>query len=77
MNITNAYVKVAWTVASDLRDKTDIENVPHGLDFVHKLEHTGYTYQIGKKIKRQIDHYLMVLKEHSLILDLIAQDSKL
>jgi trimeric autotransporter adhesin len=32
--ITNAYVKVAWTVTSDARDKMNFESVPHGLDFV-------------------------------------------
>jgi trimeric autotransporter adhesin len=33
-DVSNAYIKVAWTVTSDLRDKTEIVHVPHGLDFV-------------------------------------------
>lgn len=34
---TNAYVQVAWTVVSDERDKTDIEDVAYGVDFISKL----------------------------------------
>jgi trimeric autotransporter adhesin len=34
---TNAYIQVAWTVVSDQRDKTDIEDIEYGLDFVQKL----------------------------------------
>lgn len=34
---TNAYVQVAWTVVSDQRDKTDIDDIGYGLDFVQKL----------------------------------------
>ena len=34
---TNAYIQVAWTVVSDQRDKTDIEDIGYGLDFVQKL----------------------------------------
>jgi hypothetical protein len=41
-SITNAYVKVAWTVTSDARDKMDFEPVPHGLDFVRQLQPTSY-----------------------------------
>jgi hypothetical protein len=36
-NVTNAYIQVAWTVVSDQRDKTDIEDVSYGLDFISKL----------------------------------------
>lgn len=36
--ITNAYVNVAWTVVSDVRDKTDIQDISYGLDFVSKLK---------------------------------------
>jgi hypothetical protein len=34
---TNAYVNVAWTVVSDQRDKTDIDDIEYGLDFIEKL----------------------------------------
>jgi hypothetical protein len=34
---TNAYIQVAWTVVSDQRDKTDIDDIGYGLDFVQKL----------------------------------------
>jgi hypothetical protein len=36
-NISNAYVKVAWTVTSDARDKADVADAPYGLDFVNQL----------------------------------------
>jgi hypothetical protein len=36
--ITNAYVNVAWTVVSDARDKTDIQDISYGLDFISKLK---------------------------------------
>ena len=36
-SVTNAYVQVAWTVVSDERDKTDIEDASYGLNFISKL----------------------------------------
>jgi len=42
---TNAYVKVAWTVTSDARDKTNFGTVPHGLDFVNKLEPVSFQFK--------------------------------
>jgi len=44
-SITNAYVQVAWTVVSDIRDKTDFAPVPHGLEFVNKITPTAYRYK--------------------------------
>jgi len=41
-NITNAYVKVAWTVTSDARDKMDFEDVPHGLSFLRQFNPVSY-----------------------------------
>jgi hypothetical protein len=35
--VTNAYIQVAWTVVSDERDKTDIQDVNYGVDFISKL----------------------------------------
>jgi hypothetical protein len=35
---TNANIKVAWTVTSDGRDKTDIVDIPSGLDLVNLLQ---------------------------------------
>lgn len=43
-NITDAYVKVAWTVTSDIRDKTNIGDVPHGLEFLSKLKPISYQH---------------------------------
>jgi hypothetical protein len=52
--VTNAYVKVAWTVTSDARDKMNISNVPHGLDFVSKLE--PVSFQFKKDRDTEIPH---------------------
>jgi len=41
---TNAYIKVAWTVTSDARDKTNIAPVTLGLDFVSKLNPVSYQF---------------------------------
>lgn len=40
--VTNAYIQVAWTVVSDERDKTDIEDSPYGLSFVQSLRPVVY-----------------------------------
>jgi|GEM_PF-2070312 len=37
-NITNAYIKVSWTVTSDERDKANIEPIDHGLNFICDIE---------------------------------------
>mgnify|MGYP006921293765 CR=1 FL=1 len=39
---TAAYIKVAWTVTSDERDKINFAPVPHGLAFVNALKPTAY-----------------------------------
>ena len=44
-SITNAYIKVAFTVTSDSRDKTEFKNIPLGLDFVNKLKPTSYKFR--------------------------------
>lgn len=46
--VTNAYVQVAWTVVSDARDKIDLAEVPHGLDFVNQLKPTAYRYKMNR-----------------------------
>jgi hypothetical protein len=47
--VTNAYIQVAWTVVSDARDKIDFAPVPHGIDFVCKLQPTAYRYKIDRE----------------------------
>jgi hypothetical protein len=42
---TNAYIQVAWTVVSDLRDKAILGDVPHGLEFVKKLKPITYKFK--------------------------------
>ena len=43
-NITNSYVKVDWTVTSDRRDKTDIEDFKPGLSWITKLRPVTYRW---------------------------------
>ena len=46
---TNAYIKVSLTVTSDLRDKTEIENVKHGLDFVNQLKPVSFQFKKSRE----------------------------
>lgn len=47
--ITNAYIKVAWTVTSDARDKTNINPIPHGLEFVKQLNPVSYNFKKSRE----------------------------
>jgi len=48
-SVTNAYIKVGWTVTSDARDKTEIKEVPHGLDFVKQLSPVSYKFKESRE----------------------------
>ena len=43
-NITEAHIQVDWTIASDARDKTDVEDLSIGLDFVKQLKPKTYRW---------------------------------
>jgi hypothetical protein len=43
-SITHAYIKVDWTVGSDQRDKTDIQDITTGLDFVNQLKPKSFWF---------------------------------
>ena len=43
-DVTNAYINVAWTVTSDVRDKTNIEQVTHGLEFLSSFSPIKFQY---------------------------------
>jgi hypothetical protein len=47
-SVTAAYIQVAWTVVSDARDKTNFGSVPHGLDFVTKLNPVSYQFKFSR-----------------------------
>ena len=51
---TNAYIKIDWTVTSDLRDKTEIKDIKHGLDFVNQI--TPIEYRFKKSRENDIPH---------------------
>ena len=44
---TDAYIRIAWTVTSDARDKAATKPIPHGLDFVNQLKPTEYQFKVG------------------------------
>ena len=46
--VTNAYVRVAWTVVSDARDKTQVQPITHGLNFVNQLNPVSYKFRVDR-----------------------------
>ena len=48
-NISNAYIRVSWTVTSDARDKTDIVDSRYGLNFVNSLRPVEYKWDMRSK----------------------------
>ena len=51
--LTNAFIKVDWTVTSDKRDKADIEPLTMGLDFVNKLNPVSYRWDMRSDYENQ------------------------
>jgi hypothetical protein len=47
--VTNAYIKVAWTVTSDARDKTNVTALPVGLDFVNQLNPVSFQFKESRE----------------------------
>jgi len=43
-SVTNAYIKVAWTVTSDARDKADVTDFNHGLDYISQLRPVNFVW---------------------------------
>ncbi len=48
-NSADARIKIDWTITSDVRDKTQIENVPHGLDFVNQITPIKYRFKTSRE----------------------------
>jgi len=46
---SSAFIKIDWTVTSDLRDKTEIEDVKHGLDFVNQITPIEYKFKKSRE----------------------------
>jgi hypothetical protein len=53
---TNAYIQVAWTVVSDVRDKMNFGSVPHGLDFVNQLNPISYQFKNERDAEVPVPH---------------------
>jgi len=74
-NITAANIQVDWTVASDKRDKTDVEPMDLGLEFINQLE--PVTYRWDKRSKYSEDQSVSpdgTHKEEQLEGGFLAQD---
>jgi hypothetical protein len=52
--ITNAYIKVAWTVTSDKRDKADITDFNHGLSYINQLRPVNFVWDDRSNYKDRI-----------------------
>ena len=63
---------VAWTVTSDSRDKSDIQTVPYGLQFVNEL--IPITYKWDKRDKYENSTPDGTHKESKTQLGFLAQD---
>jgi hypothetical protein len=46
-DVTNAYIRVAWTVTSDSRDKTDFAPLNYGLNVINSIE--TYTFRFDNR----------------------------
>lgn len=46
---TNAYIQVGWTTVSDERDKTEIQPIALGLDFVGRLEPISFRFRESRE----------------------------
>lgn len=74
---TAIYAKVATTVTSDIRDKTEISEVPHGLDFVKSINPISYKFKTSREDVTPTGrvHYgfsaqeILLLQNHEAIVD--------
>jgi hypothetical protein len=54
-NIATAYIKVAWTVTSDKRDKTDVQDFGYGLSFVNALRPVKFRWDDRTKYWEEVE----------------------
>ena len=47
-NVSHAFIKVGWTTGSDERDKTDIQDISIGLDFVKQLKPKSFWFKTDR-----------------------------
>ena len=78
-NISKANIQVDWTIASDKRDKTDVEPMEMGLDFVNKLEPVTYKWDKRSKYVEKGEDFREAItdgthKEEWLDTGFLAQD---
>ncbi len=42
---SGAFIQIGWTTVSDARDKGNVKDVPHGLDFVNQLQPKSFEFK--------------------------------
>jgi hypothetical protein len=73
-SVVSGYIQVAWTVVSDARDKTNISTVPHGLQFVNKLNPISYQFKKARDIDEPHGPVRYGFKAHE-VLELEGENS--
>ncbi len=48
---SGAFIQIGWTTVSDARDKGNIKEVPHGLDFVNQLQPKSFEFKPDREAK--------------------------
>lgn len=71
-SLTDAYIRVAFTVTSDARDKTDVESFTHGLSWINKLRPVTYRWDMRSDYEDGIPDGSK--KDSRLNIGLIAQE---
>lgn len=71
-SVTNASIKVDWTVTSDKRDKTDVEPLKMSLDFINKLNPVTYRWDMRSDYDNQTPNGTH--KKPQLLAGFLAQD---
>ena len=66
-DITNAYIKVPWTVTSDARDKTNISSILHGLEFVNSIEPIKYKNRVNRESNESSGPYRYGFKAQDIL----------
>jgi len=51
---TNAYIQVGWTIVSDIRDKTEIQPIGLGLNFVSQIEPISYRFKESRSSNKAV-----------------------
>ena len=48
---SGAFIQIGWTTVSDARDKGNVKDVPHGLDFVNQLQPKSFEFKPDREVE--------------------------